>query len=108
MFRFVSLFIYVFCFVFFVLFSLLVSLLIFVRFFLDFFCLLVSLFLCCFFCLFVGGFFFVCSLLLFAYYKELLPAGCLFVGCCWLLNVPATGECISGTDLLRQFYVLPH
>ena len=30
----------------------------------------------------------------------------LFVG--WLLNVPATGECISGTDLLRQFYVLPH
>ena len=29
-----------------------------------------------------------------------------FVG--WLLNVPATGECISGTDLLRQFYVLPH
>ena len=31
---------------------------------------------------------------------------CLFV--CWLLNVPATGECISGTDLLRQFYVLPH
>ena len=31
---------------------------------------------------------------------------CLFV--CWLLNVPATCECISGTDLLRQFYVLPH
>ena len=30
----------------------------------------------------------------------------LFVGC--LLNVPATCECISGTDLLRQFYVLPH
>ena len=27
---------------------------------------------------------------------------------CWLLNVPATGECISWTDLLRQFYVLPH
>ena len=26
----------------------------------------------------------------------------------WLLNVPATDECISGTDLLRQFYVLPH
>ena len=22
---------------------------------------------------------------------------------CWLLNVPATCECISGTDLLRQF-----
>ena len=31
---------------------------------------------------------------------------CLFVG--WLLNVPATCECISGTDLHRQFYVLPH
>ena len=31
---------------------------------------------------------------------------CLLV--CWLLNVPATGYCISGTDLLRQFYVLPH
>ena len=27
---------------------------------------------------------------------------------CWLLNVPATCECISGTDLLRQFYVQPH
>ena len=27
--------------------------------------------------------------------------GCLF-------NVPATCECISETDLLRQFYVLPH
>ena len=26
----------------------------------------------------------------------------------WLLNVPATCQCISGTDLLRQFYVLPH
>ena len=33
-------------------------------------------------------------------------AVCLFV--CWLLNVPATCECISGTDLLRQFDVLPH
>ena len=31
---------------------------------------------------------------------------CLFVG--WLLNVPATCECISGTDLHRQFFVLPH
>ena len=31
---------------------------------------------------------------------------CLFVG--WFLNVPATCECISGTDLHRQFYVLPH
>ena len=27
---------------------------------------------------------------------------------CLLLNVPATGSCISGTNLLRQFYVLPH
>ena len=27
---------------------------------------------------------------------------------CWLLNVPATCECISGTDLHRQFYMLPH
>ena len=27
---------------------------------------------------------------------------------CWLLNVPATCWCISGTDLLKQFYVLPH
>ena len=32
-------------------------------------------------------------------------------GVCWLvglLNVPATCQCISGTDLLRQFFVLPH
>ena len=29
-------------------------------------------------------------------------------GACWLLNVPATCECISGTDLLRQFYVLTY
>ena len=29
-----------------------------------------------------------------------------FVGC--LLNVPATRKCISGTDLLRQLYVLPY
>ena len=35
-----------------------------------------------------------------------VKGGGMFVG--WLLNVPATGECISGTDLLRQFYVLPH
>ena len=26
----------------------------------------------------------------------------------WLLNVPATYEHISGTDQLRQLYVLPH
>ena len=30
---------------------------------------------------------------------------CLLVS--WLLNVPATCECISGTDLLRKFYELP-
>ena len=30
------------------------------------------------------------------------------VAVCWLLNVPATCECISGTDLLRQFYMQPH
>ena len=30
------------------------------------------------------------------------------VGGGWLLNVPATCQCISETDLLRQFYVLPH
>ena len=40
--------------------------------------------------------------------KGCVAAGvvCLLVG--WLLNVPATCKCISGTDLLRQFYVLPH
>ena len=38
-------------------------------------------------------------------FSSVLPAG-LFVS--WLLNVPATCECISGTDLLRQCYVLPH
>ena len=27
---------------------------------------------------------------------------------CWLLNVPATDYCMSGTDLLRQFYMVPH
>ena len=31
-----------------------------------------------------------------------------FVVVCWFLNVPATCKCISGTDLLRQSYVLPH
>ena len=30
---------------------------------------------------------------------------CLLVDC---FNVQATGWCISGTDLLRQFYMLPH
>ena len=32
----------------------------------------------------------------------------MFCFVCWLLIVPATCECISGTDLHRQFYVLPH
>ena len=27
---------------------------------------------------------------------------------CLLVNVPATCWCLSGRDLLRQFYVLPH
>ena len=27
---------------------------------------------------------------------------------CWLLIVPATCKCISGMDLLTQFYMLPH
>ena len=31
---------------------------------------------------------------------------CLFVG--WLLNAPVACKCISGTDLLRQVYMLPH
>ena len=39
-------------------------------------------------------------------FEQLKWLVCLFVG--WLLNVPATRECISGTDLLGQFYVLPH
>ena len=26
----------------------------------------------------------------------------------WLLNIPATCKGILGTDLLRQFYMLPH
>ena len=27
---------------------------------------------------------------------------------CWLLNIPATCKCISGTELLRQLYLLPY
>ena len=38
--------------------------------------------------------------------KLLRFKGSLFVG--WLLNVRAIYECISETNLLRQFYVLPH
>ena len=38
--------------------------------------------------------------------SKMLEVNSLFVG--WLLNVPAACSCISGTDLLRQFYVLPH
>ena len=30
----------------------------------------------------------------------------MFVG--WLLSIPATCECISGTDQLGKFYMLPH
>ena len=40
------------------------------------------------------------------YFAFVSSKGQMFVG--WLFNVPATCECISGTDLLRQFYVLPH
>ena len=39
--------------------------------------------------------------------EHLCPAKLQFV-VGWLLNIPATCECISGTDLHRQFYVLPH
>ena len=38
--------------------------------------------------------------------RAVLGQSCLLVG--WLLHVPATVVCISGTDLLRQFHVLPH
>ena len=30
------------------------------------------------------------------------------VGVCWLLSIPPTCECISGTNLFRQLYLLPH
>ena len=40
-------------------------------------------------------------------YASLVRTGWVVV-VCWLLNVPATCECISGMDLLRQFYVMPH
>ena len=39
-------------------------------------------------------------------FLDFRAGGVVVVG--WLLNVPATCECISGTDLLRQFYLLPH
>ena len=53
-----------------------------------------------------------CRTILLALYNECCgpsdaSEACLLV-VCWLLNVPATRWCISGTDLLRQFYVLPH
>ena len=44
--------------------------------------------------------------LLFAFIREPYLTLHVYVG--WLLDVPATCECTSGTDLLRQFYVLPH
>ena len=40
--------------------------------------------------------------------QEKRPAADKVVVVGWLLNVPATGQCISGTDLLRQPNVLPH
>ena len=40
------------------------------------------------------------------YYRSVLQKKGWLLAC--LLNIPATCECISGTDLLRQFYVLPH
>ena len=49
-------------------------------------------------------FLFALSLCIPATFIVHLKKGC----CCWLLNAPATCKCISGTDLLRQFYVLPH
>ena len=51
-----------------------------------------------------------CSLLLsfFALRLETGDVTTTIVVVGWLLNVPATCECISGTDLLRQFYVLLH
>ena len=50
-------------------------------------------------------FFFFCQLLehCFTYFKLIQ-----IMTVCWLLNVPVPCECISGTDLLRQLYVLPH
>ena len=41
-------------------------------------------------------------------HKQLGSALLLLFVVCLLLNVPATCECISGMDLLRQVYVLPH
>ena len=38
--------------------------------------------------------------------RDVLTSMSLLDGC--LLNVPATWECMSGTDLLRQFDVPPH
>ena len=37
-----------------------------------------------------------------------LPGSDVVVVVCWFLNVPATCECVSGTDQLRQLYVLVH
>ena len=43
----------------------------------------------------------LCKFLLNKEVDMVVVAGC-------LLNVPATGWCISGTDLLRQLYARPH
>ena len=40
--------------------------------------------------------------------SELCPRSEELLAVAWLFNVPATGSCISGTDVLRQLYVLPH
>ena len=40
------------------------------------------------------------------WHDDVQPNG--FVVVCWLLDVPAICKFISGTDLLIQFYVLPH
>ena len=36
------------------------------------------------------------------------PSHCCLLVVCWLLNVPSTCYCTSGTDPLRQLDVLPH
>ena len=55
-----------------------------------------------------GGAYALVCIYLYVFLGQCLDTwtGGLFVS--WSLNVPATCECSSGTDLLRQFYVLPH
>ena len=56
------------------------------------------------------GLFFLCISWDLCLAQEWKPCNCFspWRCCCWFLNVPATCACISGTDQLRQFYVLPH